>query len=291
MAQGAPTMNATVVTGSSEPTKLVEFNPAFAAVIVAMVISFFVVGFATGMLKKCMPPAEDDDEDQQSAALKLRPGLDPAIVASLPFVQYKDLSPQLRDSLDCSVCLAAFDPNDTLRLLPKCAHVFHSHCIDAWFRSHNTCPLCRACLAEQHSVVVEICEQGTPLAGPQERSDGASSVSTAEERVNSHPFLQSKVESTFKPALRVGVAHEKAAAFRSIRRSNSTGTDFQFLRPSYVVDSEGTQHNRNYQTHAINVDELLSKGGVWFPSPDPEAGPSNPSSQQRRWWTRWLRKA
>lgn len=122
------------------------------------------------------------------------------------------------------------------------------------------------------------------------RNDGPASSAT-EERVNSHPFLQSKVEGTFKPAVRVGIAHEKAAAFVSIRRSNSTGTDFQFLRPSYVVDSEGTQHNRNYQTHAINVDELLSKGGAWFPpDPHPEAGPSNPSLQ-RPWWTRWLRKA
>ncbi|KNA04688.1 hypothetical protein SOVF_197360 [Spinacia oleracea] len=29
------------------------------------------------------------------------------------------------------------------RLLPKCNHGFHVECIDMWFQSHSTCPLCR----------------------------------------------------------------------------------------------------------------------------------------------------
>nr|GMC53892.1 RING-H2 finger protein ATL60-like [Ipomoea batatas] len=29
------------------------------------------------------------------------------------------------------------------RLLPKCNHGFHVDCIDMWFHSHSTCPLCR----------------------------------------------------------------------------------------------------------------------------------------------------
>lgn len=30
-----------------------------------------------------------------------------------------------------------------IHLLPNCNHSFHSSCIDAWFRDHSSCPLCR----------------------------------------------------------------------------------------------------------------------------------------------------
>ena len=80
------------------------------------------------------------------------------------------------------------------------------------------------------------------------------------ERVLAHLFLRSTDSvGSFKPAVRVVTAPEKAAALASIRRSNSAGTDLQQFHPNYVVDSEGTQHNRNYQTHAIDVEEFLLK--------------------------------
>jgi E3 ubiquitin-protein ligase ATL6/9/15/31/42/55 len=39
--------------------------------------------------------------------------------------------------------------HETLRLIPKCDHVFHPDCIDAWLGSHTTCPVCRANLVPQ----------------------------------------------------------------------------------------------------------------------------------------------
>lgn len=169
MALSNPSTNVTM-TDYTEPTRS-EFNPAYAAVIIAIVLSFFVVGFATGFLKRCIRPAVDDDDMPRrrrssrlgnNSTVKPQRGLDPEIVASLPFIQYKDLP----EELDCSVCLAAFDANDCLRLLPECSHAFHSDCIDAWFRSHNTCPLCRACLAhprrEGHQGNAENGEQAVP---------------------------------------------------------------------------------------------------------------------------------
>lgn len=44
---------------------------------------------------------------------------------------------------DCSVCLSEFDKGEMVRLLPKCAHIFHVNCIDVWLRSNVNCPLCR----------------------------------------------------------------------------------------------------------------------------------------------------
>lgn len=51
-----------------------------------------------------------------------------------------------KEDLECSVCLEKFAEDETLRLLPKCSHVFHTECIDVWFLSHSTCPLCRTSL-------------------------------------------------------------------------------------------------------------------------------------------------
>ncbi|KAH7314389.1 hypothetical protein KP509_21G001100 [Ceratopteris richardii] len=45
--------------------------------------------------------------------------------------------------LECSVCLSEFQDGEEGRVLPVCNHVFHSECIDMWFFSHKTCPLCR----------------------------------------------------------------------------------------------------------------------------------------------------
>ncbi|KAG5231047.1 RING/U-box superfamily protein [Salix suchowensis] len=43
----------------------------------------------------------------------------------------------------CVVCLHEAVDGERLRRLLKCEHCFHAACIDAWFQSHPTCPLCR----------------------------------------------------------------------------------------------------------------------------------------------------
>eukprot|EP01018_Ginkgo_biloba_P000211 Gb_04643 [translate_table: standard] len=40
-------------------------------------------------------------------------------------------------------CLCEFEKNEKGRMLPRCSHSFHTECIDMWFHSHSTCPLCR----------------------------------------------------------------------------------------------------------------------------------------------------
>lgn len=75
-------------------------------------------------------------------------GLDPELIKSLPVFTYsaeqrkegeEDAPPP-----ECAVCLCEFERRDQGRVLPACAHVFHAECIDMWFQSHSTCPLCRA---------------------------------------------------------------------------------------------------------------------------------------------------
>ncbi|KAL9224067.1 hypothetical protein vseg_000139 [Gypsophila vaccaria] len=69
-------------------------------------------------------------------------GLDIQVVEALPFFRFSSLK-GAKHGLQCSVCLAEFEDVELLRLLPKCKHAFHIHCIDQWLESHSTCPLCR----------------------------------------------------------------------------------------------------------------------------------------------------
>ncbi|CAH8323512.1 unnamed protein product [Eruca vesicaria subsp. sativa] len=78
-------------------------------------------------------------------------GLHPAIVNSLPVVTFSSDNASLSD---CSVCISEFEEGELVRVLPGCKHTFHVECIDMWFHSHSTCPLCRS-LVELPATTVE----------------------------------------------------------------------------------------------------------------------------------------
>nr|GMD66356.1 RING-H2 finger protein ATL2-like [Ipomoea batatas] len=69
-------------------------------------------------------------------------GLEAAVIGSLPVFEYS--SKDRTEPVECAVCLSEFEDNEKGRLLPKCNHSFHTQCIDMWFHSHTTCPLCRS---------------------------------------------------------------------------------------------------------------------------------------------------
>ncbi|XP_075506640.1 RING-H2 finger protein ATL64-like [Primulina tabacum] len=68
-------------------------------------------------------------------------GLEKAVLDSLPVYLH---SSKTGIPSECAVCLSEFEENEVARHLPKCGHSFHTECIDMWFHSHSTCPLCRS---------------------------------------------------------------------------------------------------------------------------------------------------
>lgn len=74
-------------------------------------------------------------------------GLPASVLRSLPVTVYAGAgSPKdkEKEALECAVCLSEVADGEKVRTLPKCGHGFHVECIDMWFHSHDTCPLCRA---------------------------------------------------------------------------------------------------------------------------------------------------
>ncbi|KAK8692911.1 hypothetical protein V6N13_070514 [Hibiscus sabdariffa] len=85
-------------------------------------------------------------------------GLDEALINSITICKYGN-GDGFVEGKDCSVCLGEFQEDESLRLLPKCSHAFHVHCIDAWLSSHSNCPLCRA-------NIISVCASPLPLPSP-----------------------------------------------------------------------------------------------------------------------------
>lgn len=71
-------------------------------------------------------------------------GLDREIRDNLPILVFKPKAFKTLNAMECAVCLCEFQENQKARILPNCKHSFHIECIDMWFFSHSTCPLCRA---------------------------------------------------------------------------------------------------------------------------------------------------
>ncbi|KAI4989987.1 hypothetical protein ZWY2020_038350 [Hordeum vulgare] len=128
-----------------------NFSPSMAIVIVVLIAAFFFLGFFSVYVRHCY-----GDNTYAATTLPIgaaaarsrrqQRGLDPAVLETFPTMAYADVKEHkaVKGALECAVCISEFDDDDTLRLLPKCSHVFHPDCIDTWLASHVTCPVCRA---------------------------------------------------------------------------------------------------------------------------------------------------
>lgn len=134
-------------------------TPPLTVILTVILLVFFFIGFFTLYFCKCFLDTmmqawrlhhggvteAADNPLQPPAAPPVNPGLELRIINSFPTFPYssvKDLREE-KYGLECAICLLEFDGDHVLRLLTSCYHVFHQECIDLWFESHRTCPVCR----------------------------------------------------------------------------------------------------------------------------------------------------
>ncbi|KAG2695475.1 hypothetical protein I3760_07G014400 [Carya illinoinensis] len=131
-----------------------RFSPSMAIIVVVLVAALFLMGFFSIYIRHCTNGETANSvrarvlSGRGAAATR---GLDPAVIETFPTLVYSAVKGLKigKGALECAVCLNEFEDNEKLRLIPKCDHVFHPECIDAWLASHTTCPVCRANLVPQ----------------------------------------------------------------------------------------------------------------------------------------------
>lgn len=92
---------------------------------------------------------EVDETDDHPQHTQRERGLEAKTLESIPVYAYTQRRGSLMvwpgsTQVECVVCLGEFEDGDAVRVLPNCCHMFHAKCIDAWFASRSTCPICRA---------------------------------------------------------------------------------------------------------------------------------------------------
>ncbi|CAN4122342.1 unnamed protein product [Withania somnifera] len=128
----------------------INMNPPMAIILVTVIGVFFATAIVSVYVRQCTEGPFADDFDSRRRGARAR-GLDLVVIASFPMFLYSDVKDHKigKSALECAICLNEYEDVETLRLLPKCSHVFHPNCIDTWLLSHITCPVCRAILIPQ----------------------------------------------------------------------------------------------------------------------------------------------
>lgn len=187
--------------GFSLNDKALKVSPSILLIIIILAIVFFISGLLHLLVRFLWRPQnrEPDDLDNVTALQgQLQQlfhlhdaGVDQSFIDTLPVFLYKAII-GLKNPFDCAVCLCEFEPEDKLRLLPKCSHAFHMECIDTWLLSHSTCPLCRATLLPEFSAsntcspIVLVLESGSESSReivPEAAVGRTSSVMTTNSRL------------------------------------------------------------------------------------------------------------
>ncbi|PKA60020.1 E3 ubiquitin-protein ligase [Apostasia shenzhenica] len=147
-------------------------------------------------------------------------GLEEALINKIRVYKYKT-GEKLVDGTDCSVCLGEFREDESLRLLPKCSHAFHLHCIDTWLKSHSNCPLCRSSVAappeleEETAVAIEDVGRSEREEDNEEIMRSLSTCSSHRGRISIAEAMQIGVEEEITAAAEQGFAACDALSGRS----------------------------------------------------------------------------
>ncbi|KAK8633688.1 hypothetical protein V6N13_014527 [Hibiscus sabdariffa] len=215
-----------------------RFSPSLAIIIVVLIAALFFVGVFAIYIRNCSDvngtrPGVRPVNGGPGRSMRGR-GLEASVIESFPIMVYSEVKDHKigNGALECAVCLNEFEDDETLRLIPKCDHVFHPECIDAWLASHTTCPVCRANLVPQPGDPVS--QLTAPInAVPEldlEAQNGGCNSEPEEERPINNNELNGQAEA--QAASEVEVNNSNASLNRNRTRGSRSGHSriLSFLR-------------------------------------------------------------
>ncbi|XP_047167031.1 E3 ubiquitin-protein ligase ATL6-like [Vigna umbellata] len=213
--------------------RLNTFNPSLAAIIVILVAALFVMAVFSVYVRHCADTPSNSVGPLTSArSRRAARGLDPAVIQTFPTLEYSEVKIHKigKEPLECAVCLCEFEDTETLRLIPKCDHVFHPDCIDEWLSSHTTCPVCRANLVPTESQESDANNGVAAVPDPQmltpdlEAQNDAVEATPEQQNTDSDRFLnEPKVLSLEKTLNRNRTRGSRSNRPRRFSKSHSTG--------------------------------------------------------------------
>lgn len=216
-----------------------NWDPSIAAMVGALFCAFLFMGFFSVYVRHCSDSYINTGQNQIGDASRDWPcscsqGIDPQVLDSFPILVYSTINDLKirKGALECAVCLSEFKENETLRLLPKCNHVFHPCCIDAWLSSHVTCPVCREKLNPNFAeAAMTVPIQLTANEMNEESSIPRDEHGDTEENQNPNVNEGDQRSTNYRENVRVTVDEArgkqntalKSGRFGELTRSNSTG--------------------------------------------------------------------
>ncbi|KMT09211.1 hypothetical protein BVRB_6g133130 [Beta vulgaris subsp. vulgaris] len=118
----------------------------FSVLLCLLIFSICVNCLIRCMLKCFVVITAQDQSNLQKKIISN--GVDKRALRTFPVVKYSKEVKIQGLSTECVICLSEFKGGEKVRILPKCNHGFHVHCIDKWLSSQSSCPTCRQSLVD-----------------------------------------------------------------------------------------------------------------------------------------------
>lgn len=166
-------------------------------------------------------------------------GLDTEVIESLPIVVFEKKN--FDSGIECAVCLSELVDGEKARVLPKCSHEFHLECIDMWFYSHSTCPLCRNPVGLDNQTAEPGSSSETEAEAEEENSNLPTNVlfwGTGTGLVQETLHNSSSTPRTTDGMLVIDVPTTSAPLPPSSSKSSPTPTRLRSLKRLFVDDSQ-----------------------------------------------------
>ncbi|CAN5957076.1 unnamed protein product, partial [Sphagnum jensenii] len=210
---------------------------------------------------------QDDDSNNFPPYLLDGFGLDKTALELLPTFVYTAAEMKSTVLLECAVCLEEFEEKERGRLLPRCNHCFHLDCIDMWFLSHSTCPLCRTSQQQQQASTTT-----GVAAGPDKVQDQNSSSNNGGAYIPPNVLfwgiqthLQQNAQSATDAALALGTQQQGFAGSVSSIHASSVPVEMAARNPVVIAEEADTSSSTGMALLA-SLKRLLSRGRIVTPS-------------------------